>query len=118
MTIPTLNPNTAAWTWVDATTNTDGSPLTAGEVTGYNIGVGPASIPAGGIYPINIPVDGPTATQEAFSAAVATAATMLKPGTYFSAVQSVGPVNSAFSNEFEFQISQPVPAAPTGFTGA
>jgi hypothetical protein len=113
MTIPTIVPSTAAFTWVDPTTNEDGSPLVAGEVIGYNIGIRADGSPPA-VYPITASVAGANAAKEA----VAAIGTVLKPGTYWAAIQSVGPTLSAWSPEVEFAIAQPVPNPPTGFTVA
>lgn len=116
MTIPTINPATAKFSWVDALANTDGSALQAGEITGYVIGVRSASAAGSvvGTYPANSAPVPATATSDAFTALNLT----LKPDTYFAAVRSLGPVNSDWSSETEFTIAQPVPAPPTGFSVA
>lgn len=113
MSIPVINPNTAAFAWTDPTSNTDGSPLQAGEVTGYTIGIRPASGTAG-TYPITANVPGADAVKEAVSAI----GTMLQPGDYAAAIQSAGPVPSAWSSEIQFEIAQPQPNPPTDFTVA
>jgi hypothetical protein len=114
MTIPTINPSTAKFSWTDPTINVDGSPLQTGEVSGYAIGIRSATAAgsAAGTYTINVQVAGASAANEALSAI----GTVLKPDTYAAAVQSVGPVNSAWSSEIEFTIAQPVPSPPTDFT--
>lgn len=113
MTIPVISPTTGTFTWTDATTNTDGSAIAAGEVTGFQIGVRSATAQgsAAGTYPILLPTAAASATSEAVSAATP----MLQPDTYFAAIRSTGPVNSAWTNEIEFTIAQPVPNPPTGF---
>ncbi len=103
--------NPTQFTWVDPTTNTDGSAVAAGEITGYTIGVGVAS----GNYTMLTPVSSPTATSEPLSSL----SSVLAPGTYFAAIRAEstgGP--SAFSNEVSFAIAAPVPNPPTGFTVA
>jgi hypothetical protein len=101
--------NPTKFTWVDPTVNTDGSAITAGEITGYSIGVRPSTgIP--GTYPIVTPIASPTATSEPF----ASLSSVLAPGTYAAAIQSVGPTNSAWSSEVTFTIVAPIPSAPTG----
>lgn len=111
--IPTINPATAKFSWTDPTTSVDGSPLQAGEVTGYAIGIRSATATGSvaGTYPITASVSGAAAANEAVSAI----GTVLKPDTYAAAIQSVGPVNSAWSTEIQFTIAQPVPEPPTGF---
>lgn len=103
------NPTTFAWT--DPTTNTDGSAITAGEITGFNVGIRQAAQPAG-VYPITLPVASPSAT----SALIAAVSPALAPGDYVAAVQTVGPTSSAWSNEAAFSLAAPVPSAPTGFS--
>lgn len=111
--IPTINPTTANFSWTDPTTNTDGSPLQAGEITGYNVGIRSATAAGSqaGTYPITAQVQGATAAKEA----VAAIGTVLKPDTYAAAIQSAGPVNSAWSSEIQFTIAQPVPNSPSDF---
>jgi hypothetical protein len=116
MTIPTISAATAKFSWTDPTTNTDGSPIQSGEITGYNVGIRSttAAGSTAGTYPIVAQVAGATAANEAVSAI----GTVLKPDTYAAAIQSVGPVNSAWSAEIEFTIAQPVPNPPTDFSVA
>lgn len=116
MTIPTVNPSIAKFSWTDPTTNTDGSPIQSGELTGYAIGIRSATATGSvvGTYTITAQVSGAAAANEALSAI----GTVLKPDTYAAAIQSVGPINSAWSSEIEFTIAQPVPNPPTGFTVA
>lgn len=116
MTIPTINPNTAVFSWVDPTTNTDGSAIQSGEVTGYDVGIRSttASGSVVGTYTVITNVAGATAANEA----VAAIGTVLKPDTYAAAIRASGPVDSAWSSEISFTIAQPVPNPPTGFTVA
>lgn len=105
--------NPTTFTWADPTTNVDGSPIVAGEITGYNIGIGTAS----GVYTINVPVAGAAAASELLSQITPA----LAPGTYFAAVQTVGPVDSVYSNEVTFTLTAPPPPQPnppTSFTVA
>lgn len=114
MTIPVISPVSGTFTWVDATTNTDGSAIAAGEITGYQIGVRSATAQGSvaGTYPILLPTAAASATSEAVSAATP----MLQPDTYFAAIRSTGPLNSAWTSELEFTIAQPVPQPPSGFS--
>jgi len=103
--------NPTQFNWVVPTTNTDGTAIPAGEITGYTIGVGAAS----GKYTIMTSVSNPAATSEPIADLSAT----LAPGTYFAAIRAEstgGP--SAFSNEVSFAIAAPIPNPPTGFTVA
>lgn len=100
-------------TWTDATTNTDGTPIAAGEVTGYTVGVRSttAAGSVAGTYPFTASAPA-TATSELLSALSA----VLPADTYVAAVQSTGPVNSGWSAEsapFTIAAPLPVPAAPT-----
>lgn len=108
--------NPTKFSWTDPTTNVDGSPLAAGEITGYSIGVRltTAAGSAVGVYPIVANVTGATAANELISAL----GTVLVPGSYAAAVQAVGPVDSPWSGEAVFTIVPPQPSAPTGFTVA
>lgn len=106
-----------SFSWTDPTTNTDGTPIAPGEITGYLIGIRPQSAPGSvpGVYTVTAAVASPTATTELFSQLGA----VLSPGTYAAAIQSVGPVNSAWSAETMFTIAPPpppVPNPPSGFT--
>lgn len=92
------------FTWTDPLTNTDGSPIAAGEISGYEIGIGTSS----GQYTTLYQVTGAAATS--FSTDVKT------PGSYFTAVRAIGPADSAWSAETTFSIAQPVPNPPTNFT--
>ena len=96
----------AVASWIDAAKNTDGSAIQGSEITGYQLGIRPLSGSAG-TYPVNSPAIAPSATSEALSLI----ATVLVPGEYLAAVRSVGPTNSPWSNEFAFNIAQPVPSA-------
>ncbi len=103
--------NPAVMSWVDPTANTDGSPLAAGEITGYTLGLRIIKAPGSvaGVYPIT-----------AFAPAGAISAPLsvfgpLKAGDYAAAARATGPNNSAWSAEALFSIA-PVPDAPTGFT--
>lgn len=102
------------FTWVDPLTNTDGSALTTGEITGYTIGIrsttAAGSVP--GTYPALTSIADPTATSEAISAL----STVLKPDSYAAAIRSDGPVDSAWSTEATFTIAAPVPNPPSSFS--
>lgn len=108
--------NPTQFTWTDPTTNTDGSTIVAGEVTGYTIGVRSttAAGSAAGTYPALTTIANPTATTEALSAL----SSVLKPDTYAAAIRSDGPVNSAWSAEATFTIVPPVPNPPSSFSVA
>jgi hypothetical protein len=98
---------TKTFTWIDPALNTDGSALNPGEVTGYNIGIRPASGTAG-TYPtvILIPNAGATTTTQTLN---------LPAGNYLAAAQAVGPTDSAWSVEVPFTVAG-VPNPPTGLT--
>jgi len=105
--------NPTKFTWVVPTTNTDGSAITAGELTGYDIGVRPASGTAG-TYPIMTTVADPAATQEP----IASLSAVLAPGDYAAAIRSDAATNSVWSSEVTFSITAPVPNPPSAFTVA
>ena len=106
------NPTTATWT--DPTTNTDGSAIVAGEITGFNLGFRLTTVSgsAAGTYSTVVPVSGATAASELLSAI----SPVLAPGSYACAVETVGPVSSGWSSEFAFTIVTPTPGVPTGLT--
>jgi hypothetical protein len=108
--------NPTKFSWTDPTTNVDGSAIAAGEITGYNLGIRQTSLTGSvaGTYPIQVPVSGATAASELISQI----SPALTPGGYAAAIQTVGPVNSAWSAEVTFTIAPPVPNSPTNFTVA
>ncbi len=103
-----MNPTHMAWS--DPTTNTDGSPIAAGEITGYLLGLRNVNAPgsAPGVYPVtaSVPAGDTSAPLSVFGT--------LKSGSYAAAAQANGPNDSAWSTEATFTIA-PVPAAPAGF---
>lgn len=108
------------FTWVDSTTNTDGSAITQGEITGYTIGIRSLSEArsAVGTYPILVPISSPTATAETLAQIVAALGKPLTPDSYAAAIRSIGPVPSDWTAEVNFTIAQPQPNPPTNFTVA
>jgi hypothetical protein len=110
--MPTVvNPTKANWT--DPTTNADGSPIAAGEITGYLLGVRDTTVAgsAAGTYPYSIQAPA-TSTSQLLSAITPT----LPTGKVLAAaVQALTANNaSAWSAEAQFEL-EPVPSAPTGF---
>lgn len=107
MTIPTIDPSIAAFTWIPPTTNATG-------LTGYNIGIRSttASGSVAGTYSILGNVAG-AATAKALLSSIVTAP---KPDTYAAAIRSVGPVNSKWSPEIQFTVPVPEPSPPTGLS--
>jgi hypothetical protein len=101
--------NPTTFTWVDPTLNTDGGPVTAGEITGYQIGVRQGG--SAGTYPTTLSVASPTAT----SAPLSGISPPLVSGSYNAAIRSVGPTDSTWSAEASFTITG-VPNAPSGFS--
>ena len=101
------NPTTI--TWVDPTNNVDGSPIAAGEITGYDIGVRPASGVAG-TYPFITSITNPSATSELISQL----GQILAPGSYFASVRATGAVDSGWAAEAAFTIAAPQPNPPSG----
>lgn len=109
--------------WIDPTTNKDGSPVAAGEITGYEVGVRDttATGSAAGTYPYGAKAPS-TATTELIS--------LLNPslpkGALLAAAvrantagldASGNPINSDWSAEatFTLAVPAPVPNEPTGF---
>lgn len=109
---PVVSLATGKVTWTPPSTNTDGSPLTTGEVTGYIVGLRSttAAGSVAGTYPIQSPPTAADAVTEALSAIAAN----LKSDSYAVAVQTQsvdGP--SAWSAEVLFTGALPVPREPT-----
>lgn len=108
--------NPTVFSWTPPTTNTDGTPIAAGEITGYSVGVRDVAA-AGSVAGTYTSFDMAPAT--ATSATIAGLVPALKvPGSYAAAVQAVGPVDSAWTAEVTFSLVAPTPSAPTGFTVA
>jgi hypothetical protein len=105
--------NPTGFSWTDPVTNTDGSAITAGEVTGYTVGVRSttAAGSVAGTYLITGSVAGAASTGET----VAALSALLKPDTYAAAVRADGPVPSAWSTEATFTIAPAQPNPPSGF---
>lgn len=102
-------------TWTDPTQNTDNSPITAGEVTGYLVGIRPAS-GTPGTYPTTVaaPASATSVSIAAALAALPSAGTATVAG-YFSSVQTQSANNSVWDvNEVGFSLSK-TPNPPSGF---
>lgn len=113
-------------TWVDPTTNVDGTPIAAGEITAYEIGVRDttAAGSVAGTYPWSVKAP-PSATTELLSLISPTLPTGVLLATAVRAdtagVDANGnPVNSAWTAEQTFTLAAPasVPNPPTSFTVA
>lgn len=105
--------------WQDPTTNVDGTPIAAGEVTGYEVGVRDTTLPGtAGTYPYGAKAPA-TATSELLS--------LLNPSLPKGVLLAVAVrantagldangnlINSAWSNEatFTLPVPAPVPNAP------
>lgn len=111
------------FTWTDPTTNVDGSPVAADEITGYEVGVRDttATGSAAGTYPFGAKAPA-TATAELISLLNPT----LPKGVALAAavrantagLDTAGnPINSGWSTEatFTLAVPAPVPSAPTDF---
>lgn len=108
------NPTKVSWT--PPTLNNDGSAISAGEITGYQLGYrkGVLGDAGAGVYTILPPADPPTATTDLISDIPGG----LAAGTYCVAGMTLAAAgNSPWSAEVQFTIA-PVPLAPTGFTVA
>jgi hypothetical protein len=110
---PVVDPSKAAFSWVDPTTNMDATPISAGEITGYAIGIRSltAAGSAAGTYPLVVSVNDPAAVTEPLAAI----GTVLKPDSYAAAIQAVGPVPSDWTAEASFTIAAPKPSPPSAF---
>jgi hypothetical protein len=94
------------FSWTDPSLNVDLSPITPGEVTGYTVGIRNTTTAgsAAGTYPVTVAAPGAADV----SALASGAAAALVPGVYAMAIQTNGPINSAWSVELFFE----VPTAP------
>lgn len=111
-------------TWVDPTTNTDGSPIAPGEITSYTLGVRDttAAGSAAGTYPFSVSAP-PNATSEpldiikpALPKGVLLAAAVR---TDTAGLDAAGkPISSVWTPEVTFTLPAPapVPNQPTGFS--
>jgi hypothetical protein len=97
--------NPTLFHWSQPTTNTDNTPITAGEITGYNIGIRQGG--TAGTYPTVIAVVGASTLTTPIPAS-------LGSGIFTSAIQTDGPIKSAWSAEITFTIAA-TPNPPTGF---
>jgi hypothetical protein len=112
MALPVISLATGHVTWVDPLTNTDTSPVTAGEITGFNAGFRDinAAGSVAGAYPITAGI-APSAT----SVALSTIAGLVGGKQYAVAVQAAtaNGVSAWSTPEFEFQAAVPLPNPPT-----
>jgi len=110
----TIMTNPTQVTWTDPATNVDGSPIAAGEITGYTVGVRDTSAPgsAAGTYPFMATAPA-TATSELF-ALLNPVLPVGKPLAVAVQANTTGP-SSAWSAEADFTIAPPppVPNPPT-----
>jgi len=103
--------------WVDPTLNTDGSAITAGEVSGYLVGIRDtaANPSVAGTYPKTAVVTGGGATS-ALMSVLGFLSGLVRGGTYAVAAESEvgGAAVGAWSPEFVFTYSPPalVPNPP------
>lgn len=105
--------NPTKFSWVDPTTNVDGTAIAAGEISGYTIGVRSttASGSVAGTYPIELTAPA-TVTTDLLSAITPA----LPAGSYAAAIQAnTANTVSAWSAETLFTIAE-TPSPPTGFT--
>jgi hypothetical protein len=117
-------PNPTLLKWTDPTTNVDGTPITPGEITAYELGVRDttAAGSAPGTYPFGVKAP-PSAVSEPLSLlAPALPTGVLLAGAVRADTGGLdangNPVNSAWSSEVTFTLTPPapVPNPPTGFT--
>jgi hypothetical protein len=85
--------------FVPPTQNTDGSAITPGEITGYEVGIR-MSGGSPGTYPLLYSIPGLYAASALFATIIPT----LGSGIYFSAIRSLGPIDSAWSAETSFTV--------------
>lgn len=122
----TPNPVPTKVDWTDPTTNVDGSPLAAGEITGYEIGARDTTAPGSfkGTYPYGF-----KAPPDAVEEPLAVLNPALPKGVLLAAairantagLDTAGqPINSAWTEEVTFTLPAPapVPNPPSGFSVA
>jgi hypothetical protein len=111
-TVTSLDPTVS---WVDPTLNTDNSPITPGEVSGYLLGIRDVNAPgsAAGTYPKTSTVTGGSATSAPLSG-LGFLAGMVRGGTYGIAAESEvgGAAVGAWSAEMVFIYNPPIPKPP------
>lgn len=108
----TVNPT--EFDWVPPTTDTDGNPLPAGAITGYQIGIRAVTTPpttTAGTYLLNAQIASPATTKELFTQL----GTVLAVGSYAAAIKTVGPAASAYGPETSFAMKVVPSNPPTGF---
>lgn len=92
--------NATQISWTDPTTNTDGSAVASGEVTGYLVGVRLASGSAG-VYPYTVSV-APTSLSAPLSSL---APTLPSTGSFLAAVEALSANSSGWSVEAAFTLA-------------
>ena len=119
MTTPVISTLDPTVSWTDPTQNTDGTPITPGELSGYLVGLRDvnAAGSVAGTYPNTAAVQGGAATSSLLSA-LGFLSHMVRGGTYAVAAESEvgGAAVGAWSAELIFTYSPPasVPMPPTG----
>ena len=112
---PQVNLKTGKVAWTDPTLNTDNSPVTAGEITGYQVGF--RSVTAAGSVVGTYPILGQPVASTAVSEAISAVMTNLTVDTYAASVRAVtASGNSAWGTEFVFDGVLPLPLYPTGIS--
>jgi hypothetical protein len=121
MTLPIITDPKPTVTWTDPTTDINGAPLQAGEITGYNIGIRDlaAAGSVAGTYPNTAAVTGASTSSEALALLFQSGA-MIAGHSYAVAGQTLAPTPpgpSAWSTEFQFTFQPLVaPNPPAGFS--
>lgn len=107
----TVNPT--EFDWVPPTTDTDGNPLPAGAITGYQIGIRSttATGSVAGTYAISASIASAATTKELFTQL----GTVLAVGSYAAAIKTVGPAASSYGPETTFAMKVVPSNPPTGF---
>jgi hypothetical protein len=105
--------NPSKFTWTDPTLNTDGTAVTAGEITGYAIGIRNTATTGSvaGTYPtiVNVPAAVTTFAINSISPP-------LTSGSFAAAIEAITALTvSSWSTEVTFTLA-PTPDPPTGFT--
>lgn len=117
MTLPVVSITTGRITWTDPPLNTDGSAVSAGEITGFNVGF--RAVNAAGSTPGQYPItagEAPSSTSAPLSGVQG-----LIPGTEYAAAVQAATANgvSAWSTpEFLFITAMPIPNPPTAVSVA
>jgi|HubBroStandDraft_1064217.scaffolds.fasta_scaffold76614_3 hypothetical protein len=119
--LPIITDPTPSADWTPPTTDINGDPIPAGEITGYEIGIRDLAVTGSvaGTYPATVQATGATAITEALTSFIASKA-MVPGHSYAIAAMTLAntpPGNSQWGVEYQFTwqpLAAPMP--PTALT--